>query len=276
MERMLGPSLPVTHRGISAAWEDSFYFKMSLECLKQVAGRIANAMLSNTEFSGLHEIRHLKKLFDFLDVDCVLDVGANAGQYATMLRNRVGFSGEIISFEPNPALYPELLKRSLSDNHWHVMNIALSNTEGSLPFNIMAESQFSSFKAPNSEEYAGLSHLNKVQKIVTVPCFRLDTLFDELKEKYPFARPFLKMDTQGNDRAVFEGACNTIGEIRGLQSELSFKRLYKDSPSYDETLTAYTHAGFELSALVPNNAGHFPSLLEMDCIMINKSFLAAR
>lgn len=265
-----------THQRTPAAREYSVNFAMSLVRLKQIAGRIANAMLSNTEFSGLHEIRHLKRLFDFLDIDCVLDVGANMGQYATMLRKRVGFSGKIISFEPNPALHPELLKRSLSDEHWHVMNIALSNTEGNLPFNIMAESQFSSLKAPNTQEYTGLSHLNKVQQIVTVPCFRLDTLFAELRAKHSFARPFLKMDTQGNDGAVLEGACNIIGEIRGLQSELSFKRLYKDAPSYDEALAAYAHAGFELSALVPNNAGHFPFLLEMDCMMINKNFLAAK
>jgi FkbM family methyltransferase len=246
---------------------------MKLDFLKQTAAKIANIILSNNEFSGLHEIRHLKKTFNLLEIDCVLDVGANSGQYATMLRKRVGFLGLIISFEPNPALYPELLRKSKSDKNWHVFNWALSNTEGSLPFNIMAESQFSSFKEPNSEEYAGLSYLNKVQEVVSVQCYRLETLFNELKKNYGFIKPFLKMDTQGNDLLVFNGAKSVLQEIRGLQSELSFKRLYKDSPTYHEVLIEYTNAGFELSALVPNNAGHFPLLLEMDCIMINKRFL---
>ncbi|TBR16618.1 MAG: FkbM family methyltransferase [Rugosibacter sp.] len=246
---------------------------MKLDFLKQTAAKIADVILSNNEFSGLHEIRHLKKTFNLLDIDCVFDVGANSGQYAAMLRKRVGFSGLIISFEPNPALYPELLKRSKFDENWHVFNSALSDAEGSLPFNIMAESQFSSFKEPNTEEYTGLSYLNKVREVVSVQCYRLETLFNELQKNYGFVKPFLKMDTQGNDLLVFNGAKGILHEIRGLQSELSFKRLYKDSPSYHDALVEYTNAGFELSALVPNNAGHFPLLLEMDCIMINKRFL---
>ena len=62
------------------------------------------------------------------------------------------------------------------------------------------------------------------------------------------------MGTQGNDLLVFNGAKGILQEIRGLQSELSFKRLYKNSPTCHEVLIEYTNAGFELSALVPNNA----------------------
>jgi hypothetical protein len=32
----------------------------------------------------------------------------------------------------------------------------------------------------------------------------------------------------------------------------------------------YTALGFVLSALVPNNGGHFPDLLEIDCIMYRR------
>lgn len=241
--------------------------------LKKIAGRIANRLLTNAEFSALHEIRHLKKLLDHMHIDCVFDVGANSGQYATMLRKRVGYNGLIISFEPNPELIDDLHRRSEHDALWIIKDIALSNTDEPQTFNIMIEDQFSSFKSPSTAEYSGLSHLNHIKEVSTVQCHQLDTIFDELKREHKFQRPFLKMDTQGNDLAVLAGAKKSLAEICGLQSELGFKRLYKDMPLFNEALDAYSCAGFELSALVPNNAGHFPVLLEMDCIMINKTRL---
>jgi hypothetical protein len=39
---------------------------------------------------------------------------------------------------------------------------------------------------------------------------------------------------------------------------------------YRVALDFYQAAGFELSAFVPNNFGHFPELVEMDCIMFNR------
>ncbi len=58
-----------------------------------------------------------------------------------------------------------------------------------------------------------------------------------------------------------------LREFIGLQSELSIKRLYADTPDFVEALAYYRSQGFELSAFVPNNLGHFPVLLETDCIM---------
>ena len=61
----------------------------------------------------------------------------------------------------------------------------------------------------------------------------------------------------------------------GLQSELAIKRIYERSLDFREALTFYQSLGFELSALIPNNAGHFPVLIEIDCIMGRKDILAS-
>lgn len=96
------------------------------------------------------------------------------------------------------------------------------------------------------------------------------------RAKIGFRRPFLKMDTQGHDLAVAVGAGEELKAFVGLQSELAIVRLYAGSPTYRETLDYYASYGFTLSAFVPNNLGHFPRLLEMDCIMFRESAESAK
>jgi hypothetical protein len=52
----------------------------------------------------LFEEEHLRRFLRHFEVDCVFDVGANSGQYATMVRERAGYLGPIVSFEPNQTL----------------------------------------------------------------------------------------------------------------------------------------------------------------------------
>ncbi len=61
--------------------------------------------------------------------------------------------------------------------------------------------------------------------------------------------PFLKIDTQGFERAVLEGAETTVPRLVGLQLELSFVTLYEGGMLADEAISwAYDH-GFVLVGL---------------------------
>jgi hypothetical protein len=53
------------------------------------------------------------------EIDCILDVGANEGQFGESLRAS-GYTGDIVSFEPLNSAHINLLKRSKPDPHWHV------------------------------------------------------------------------------------------------------------------------------------------------------------
>ena len=215
----------------------------------------------------LFEEEQLKRFFTHFGVDCVFDVGANAGQYAKMLRQRMGFRGPIISFEPNPALAECLRMQAASDPQWHVEETALGEREGSAEFNIMESDRFSSLLDPATSEVELLREKNWPVRRITVKISTLQWALASYKAKLGFGRPFLKMDTQGNDLAVAEGAGERIRSFVGLQSELAIKRIYDNAPTYEQSLSYYSNKGFELSALVPNNLGHFPRLVEIDCIM---------
>jgi hypothetical protein len=66
------------------------------------------------------EREHLRRFLSHFKVDCVFDVGANAGQYAQMLRERAGFEGTIISYEPIPEFAAQLRMAAKSDPAWFV------------------------------------------------------------------------------------------------------------------------------------------------------------
>ncbi|HUN76169.1 MAG TPA: FkbM family methyltransferase [Steroidobacteraceae bacterium] len=219
------------------------------------------------EAARIFEREHLRRFFRHFQVDCVFDVGANVGQYATMLRAHVGYRGHIISYEPIPQTAAKLRAAAAGDRAWHVEELALDRASGFATFNCYDADEMSSFHALSPLGEAQFENERKQVRAVRV---RTATLADELARYAPklgFQRPYLKMDTQGHDLAVAAGAGERLREFVGLQSELAIRRLYAESPRYEEAIRFYEEFGFELSALVPNNLGFFPRLLEMDCIM---------
>lgn len=220
------------------------------------------------------EQEHLKRLLTHLEIDCVFDVGANVGQYATMLRRHAGYKGRIISFEPIPEAAEEVRRKAKRDPAWTVEQAALADEGGMRVFNVMAGSEFSSLSEPKSDEVGRFAQMNRPVRSIMVATETLADAYPRLKAQYGFRRPFLKMDTQGFDMSVLRGAGDIIREFAGFQSELSVRRIYEDATDFREALTYYQSLGFDLSAFVPNNAGHFPALIEIDCIMVRRDLLA--
>lgn len=237
---------------------------------------ILNARIVRPHLIGLlFEQEHLRRVFNEFRIDCVFDVGAHEGEYAEMIRTRAGYTGPIVSFEPVPDAAEILRRKAAQDEAWFVEQIALDDSLGRKPFNIMADTQFSSFHTPNNAELAIFATKNSILQSVSVETSTLQFQYEKYSTMLRFKRPFVKVDTQGHDCAVFAGAGAALANFVGLQSELSVQRIYEETPEMSEALRYFHDRGFVLSALVPNNAGHFPILVEIDCIMINSSALVS-
>lgn len=61
----------------------------------------------------------LLKALNRFDIDLVLDVGANVGQFASELRS-VGYKGNLVSFEPLSAAHMALSEAASRDSRWAV------------------------------------------------------------------------------------------------------------------------------------------------------------
>jgi FkbM family methyltransferase len=217
------------------------------------------------------EPEQLRRFLREFRIDCVFDVGANSGQYASRLRH-LGFRGLIISFEPIPEAAAELTRAARRDPAWVVKQLALDSRVRTAHFHVMKDSQFSSLREPDHSASAAFADKNLVEQTIPVETQTVANLYPQLQSEFGFERPFLKMDTQGHDADVVQGADTHIGRFVGLQSELGLTTLYKGAKNFQETLDYYRKLGFKLSALVPNNAGSFPDLYEVDCLMYNSAF----
>jgi FkbM family methyltransferase len=190
----------------------------------------------------------LARLLATREIDTVLDIGANEGQYATMVR-RAGFQGKIISFEPLAEAHSSLRKTAANDPLWTVApRMALGDREGTLLMHVAANSASSSvlsmldthLRAAPESAYIGSE---------TVPISRLDTVVEDMQ--VGGQNLFLKIDVQGFEPKVLEGAPRLLGRIRGVQLELSLVPLYDGETLFFPLADSLAKKGFELWSLIP-------------------------
>jgi FkbM family methyltransferase len=203
----------------------------------------------------LHLLRHLGEahvgwLLDKLDVNVVLDVGANRGQYGQALRQS-GYRGRIVSFEPVPHAADGLEKAASGDPEWLVRRCALGDADATMDIHVGEGQGRLSSLLPASE--FGKEWNPRIDAHTTVPVDvrRLDGLIDEVLDGVEQPRIYLKLDTQGYDLRAFAGAGDRVADLVAMQSEVSLVPLYEGMPHFTDQLRTYEQAGFELTGMFP-------------------------
>jgi FkbM family methyltransferase len=213
---------------------------------------------------------HLQATFVRLGINCVVDVGANVGQFASMIRGS-GYTGRIVSIEPVADTYAALSRLAQADPSWRTLNVALGRSDGEKTFNVFADRDMSSFLNPVAGLWQGTG-TSCVANIQTVTVKRLDAIFDKVIEGLARPRVFLKLDTQGYDLEVAAGANDSLRYVLGVQTELSVVPVYQGMPDYVDALRIFRNLGFELTGVFPvchdQQTGH---VIEFDAVMTRRS-----
>jgi FkbM family methyltransferase len=211
--------------------------------------------------------QHLSDVLRRYRVDCVVDVGANRGQYVRLLR-RVGYQGRVISFEPVPEMFAQLSAAAAQDELWDVHQVALGREDGELQMNVVPGTLSSLLPASayGSARYERL----QAATTVAVPVRRLDGLLAEVTPAGAGpSRILLKFDTQGFDLEAFAGASGVLDQVVALQSEVALLTIYEHMPRMQEALATYEAAGFEVTGLYPvSREARTGRTLEYDCVMV--------
>lgn len=176
----------------------------------------------------------------------VFDIGANAGQFALDLRS-CGYDGKIISFEPLSSARKMLLKKSARDNNWEMhRQTAVGDFNGEIEINIAGNSVSSSVLSMlNSHSSVAPESIYVGKEIV--PMCSLDSVADIYLK--PEDNLFIKIDTQGFEWQVLEGARDTLKKAEGVLCELSLIPLYKNQHLWREIVDRLEADGFSLWAI---------------------------
>lgn len=213
------------------------------------------------------DIRRRIQLFKYFNIDKILDVGANTGGYASSMRS-AGYVGSIISFEPVKEAYDQLAKRAMHETKWETMNIALGNNDGSSIINV-SENLVSSSIAEMSSLHVDSAPDSVYVRKEEIKIHKLDTIFFDLADKQD--KIILKIDTQGFEKNVIDGAEKSLPLISGLQLEMSLVPLYNNELLFPELLGYLNDRGYSLCSL--ENGFSNPDsgqLLQVDGIFFRK------
>jgi FkbM family methyltransferase len=205
----------------------------------------------------------LRHLLELHRIDLLLDVGANQGQFAQLARH-VGYTGEIVSFEPLSRYREVLRKAANEDGRWRIIASAVGSQAAELDLNVCADDSFSSLHTLNDSARARFGGHVAVDSVERVSVCTLDSLWPELDQGRG-RRVLLKTDTQGHDLAVLSGASAVLPWTCAVVTEAAIQPIYAGAPRFVEIAAWLERAGFVLSGVFPTS--HRPedlSLIEVD------------
>jgi FkbM family methyltransferase len=181
-------------------------------------------------FTLCKNLRAFAKSEEGSKINTIFDVGANEGQFAFMARY-CWPNAQIDCFEPDPDAYKSLKTNHEKDNLIQVFNCALGVASGELTLNLGETSAQNSFLVEYGKSTKG--------KIV-VPVKTLDDLYSEVD----LFNTLLKIDVQGYEIQVLEGASKILNKLDFILLEVSLGDLFEGGVQIDEIWSFMKNQGF--------------------------------
>ena len=151
---------------------------------------------------------------------CVVDVGANVGQWSGMVLNCT-HPEKLIIVEPIPDAFAVLQKKFGGNRSVDLHNAAIGDREGVAKLKITRDTTGASLLQPREEMNALVGGNWEVGAEIEVKMTTLDQLLVFLPEV-----SLLKIDVQGYEKAVLAGARETLAKTKFILIELNFMPQY--------------------------------------------------
>ena len=208
----------------------------------------------------------ISELINLYKIDLVLDVGANEGQFAKEVRN-YNYKKEIISFEPIASTHKKLLENSYNDSKWEIYErCCLGEFDGSTNINKSSYSPSSSILTFTKLHIDAKQSATMIDK-ENVKIIKLDTIakIHNFKSK----NILLKLDTQGYEGQILEGAKEFLKEVDIVFCEMSIYEVYKGQTLFRDIIATLEKYDFKIASLENGFLNDkSKQLLQIDAIFI--------
>jgi FkbM family methyltransferase len=236
------------------------------QTLKAAIRKAANAIgYDIVGYDGNNPRRRLAGLLARHRIHVILDVGANEGHFGWDMRE-LGYRDRIVSFEPMTDAFRRLQTAAAGDSAWQAVQCGLGAQDEQRAINIAANSQSSSF-LPMLEAHREAAPESAYKAREQVMVRRLDGLFADYCK--PGESAFLKIDTQGFERQVLDGAGPVLGQVPLLQLECSLVPLYEGADTMEELVGLARELGYAPIDILPTfhhkDSGH---LMQADILFV--------
>ncbi len=203
-------------------------------------------------------IEHCTPLESF-NFQTVIDVGANKGQFAYFAFCQWP-RASLHCFEPLPG--PRARLAALLPKQTHVHDCALGNSETVTPMHLASREDSSSL-LPLARSQKDIFKMDEIGT-VDVPVRRLDQLVGP-----HLARPaLLKIDVQGFEYEVLEGATGLLSQLDAIYVEASFMELYASQRLADDVVTFLQDHGFTLAGRFNDAHDETGNLIQADLLFV--------
>ena len=195
----------------------------------------------------------------------LIDIGASSGEFTETL-SKVCPLREALLIEPIPKRCDQLKSR-FAQRDFQIVCGAVGDKEASLQMEVLKFDYSSSILPVLRSDPNVTSQVNlDVSETITTRLRPLDNICADAGMTGPV--DLLKIDVQGSEHLVLEGARETLRRVRAIWMEVSFRPLYEGAARFEAIYDLCRKAGFRLSNLAEGFRGHDGELLQGDALFI--------